>query len=371
MKKIGIDVRVLTSQSAGIGSYVRGLVWGLSTIENKKYRYVLYTNTDDIEEITKLNLPENRFEIKIFITNELFWYVRVWLDARKEKISLLYSTHSTLFALLPKVKTALVVHDLSAIIFPELHTRKVKFLAGLKMLTRACRKVAFIVVPSQSTQNDLKKFIPEVSSKVHVIPDALYNHEKKHEVLGHEHNRFSEWTFPFILYLGTIEPRKNIVRLLEAFHVLSENEFPKHKLVIAGKKGWLSDSVFEKVTELNLRDKVIFPGYVSDDEREWLFEYAQVFGYISLYEGFGFPVLRAMDEGLLVLTSNISSIPEIIGRNYPYLVDPEDIDDIIAKLRMILSLSHDEKESLIMKNKKRASKFSWKTHATEVLELIS
>lgn len=365
--KIGIDIRALTKNSAGIGYYIKGFLWGLSQLKDDDHQYFLYANA----ETNCLFLPKDQFTVKIFKTNELSWYYQIWQDMKKEKIEFFYSTHSTLFSFLPGIKTALAVHDLSAILFPELHTWKVRILAGEKMLHLACKKAQFIVVPSQSTKNDLEKIISENKEKIQIIPNGYFSMQSdSNKFPKNEKNRFSDWHFRFILYLGTIEPRKNLVRLIEAFANLKIKEKIPEKLVIAGKKGWFTDQVFAKIEELKIENAVILTEYVRDIEKQTLMQKASVFVYPSLYEGFGFPILEAMVAGVPVLTSNISSLPEITGKDYPYLVDPLNSQDIEEKLFQILNLGKKERQKLIVKNRERTKKFSWLENARLWVKLL-
>ncbi len=174
----------------------------------------------------------------------------------------------------------------------------------------------------------------------------------------------------FILFVGTLQPRKNIVRLIEAFaKVLSQEKIPKNlQLLIVGKKGWLYEEILRKPKELGIEEKVKFLDFVSDDELAVLYNNALCFILPSLYEGFGLPVLEAMKHGCPVITSNVSSLPEAGGDAAIY-IDPEDINDLTEK---ILKLITNEKlrQELIEKGKKQAAKFSWEKTATETLKVL-
>jgi len=371
--KIGIDIRAITKESAGIGYYTAGFVQALTQQNDSKNdssedQYFLYANLtqQELETILGLVFPQN-FQVKTYISHEVKWYLQVYQDVRREKIEVFYSPHSTLFSFFPKVKTVLMVHDLSAILFPQMHTRKVRLFAGKWFLTRACRRSAFIVVPSQATKHDLEKIIPESRGKIEVIYNGFWQEKKNKQ----DPNRFASWKFPYLLYVGTIEPRKNLVRLITAYSQFTSRDFPDLKLVIAGKKGWYYSEVFEKVQELHLEKQIIFTGYVNAREKRVLFSRATAFVFPSLYEGFGLPVLEALRFGLLVLTSKISALPEVVGKSYPFLVDPTDIKDIANKLRALCQLDKKQKQALNLKLQKRSEQFTWTNHVRTWRQKIS
>ena len=170
----------------------------------------------------------------------------------------------------------------------------------------------------------------------------------------------------YLLYVGTLQPRKNLVRAIEAFGLLKRDS--TLKFVIAGKKGWLYDEIFEKVKELNLENEVIFTGYVPDEDLPELYKNAKAFIFVSLYEGFGLPVLEAMSYGIPVLTSNTSSLPEVAG-DAALLVDPENTEEIAKGMERLLT---DEKlrQQLISKGKEQIKKFSWEKAAKETLQVL-
>ena len=177
----------------------------------------------------------------------------------------------------------------------------------------------------------------------------------------------------YILYVGTLQPRKNIIRLIEAFQKikLSNSQINNNnvQLVIVGKKGWLYDDIFAKVKELRLEKDVVFTGFVPDEELPALYEYATCFCLPSLYEGFGFPVLEAMQYGCPVVCSNISSLPEVAG-DAGVLVNPESVEDIARGLTDVLSLTSGQRKQMIEKGKKQAAKFTWEKAAKQTIEIL-
>lgn len=140
----------------------------------------------------------------------------------------------------------------------------------------------------------------------------------------------------FLLYLGTLEPRKNITTLIEAYAHLRKAHSIREKLVLAGGKGWLYDAIFERVQQLNLEAEVIFPGFVADSELPLWYAAAAAFVFPSLYEGFGIPVAEALASGIPVVTSNVSSLPEA-GADIALCIDPHDVEAMVAALYRALT----------------------------------
>ena len=173
-------------------------------------------------------------------------------------------------------------------------------------------------------------------------------------------------TGSFILFVGNISPRKNILALLQAFNKLKKRGI-KHKLVIAGKKDQRYEQVLKTLNELNLGGEVIFTGYVPEEDLPKLYNAADLFVYPSLYEGFGLPILEAMACGTPVVASNVSSLPEVAG-DAGLLVNPQDVDALTNAMYKVLT-DDKLKESLIDKGLERAKFFSWEKTARETLEV--
>lgn len=172
----------------------------------------------------------------------------------------------------------------------------------------------------------------------------------------------------YLLFLSTLKPSKNIVGLLVAWAKIAD-KYPKINLVIAGKKGWLFESVFEKVVELKLQKRVIFTDFVSEEDKAGLVKGAKAFVLPSYWEGFGLDVLSSMACGVPVVISNIGSLPEV-GGNAALYIDPYDTDSIATALEKVLNLSKDEYNKLVLKGLSQANKFSWQKTAQQTLEAL-
>ena len=170
---------------------------------------------------------------------------------------------------------------------------------------------------------------------------------------------------PYILFVGTIQPRKNIVRLIKSFEQIQ----PRVKLILVGKKGWLYEPIFTCISESVKRDQIIWLDYVTNNQLNYLYQNASCLVLPSLYEGFGLPVIEAMSSGCPVVLSNTSSLPEIAGGAGIY-VNPQSIEDIASGITKALQLSVEQRKILIEKGKHQAQKFTWENCAEKTLEVF-
>jgi glycosyltransferase involved in cell wall biosynthesis len=222
-----------------------------------------------------------------------------------------------------------------------------------------------LIAISQSTRADLQaEFREDLTSVVRVIPlgfDPKYfeAHRQKAAVC-HKYGLDR-----YILFVGTLQHRKNLPRLIEAFARLKSEHLVPHKLVLAGRDGWGAESVYAAAAEHDVRDSVVFPGYVPDMDLPGLYAGADLFAYPSLHEGFGIPILEAMASGTIVLTSSLFSMPEVAGDAAVY-VDPYSVEDMAAGLWRALS-NDGLRTSLVKQGRARAHRFTWRQMAVETL----
>ncbi len=263
--------------------------------------------------------------------------------------------------------TVVTIHDLAYLHYPDEFVRKDLF--QLKHWTRdSIRNAHRIIAVSKTTKKDILKYYNVKDEQVQVVYNGFEKELKEHNKqfsLSHIDKAIST---PFILYVGTIQPRKNIITLIRAFAQFYK-AYPEFKLVITGKKGWLFDQIFKEARDLYLENKIIFTGYVDDDELITLYKKAFVFVLPSLYEGFGIPVLEAMSFNCPVISSFSSSLPEIGGEAALYF-DPEDPQDLANKLAQ-LQTDSTLRYSLMNKGKKRIKDFSWDICTQKTLEILT
>lgn len=254
--------------------------------------------------------------------------------------------------------------DVSYKYFPELFNKK--DLYQLKLWgSYSVKKAAAIVTISESSKNDIIKEYKVAPSKVHVVSVGIKEFGnpsfKPMDKLAEKYQIKS----PYILFVGTLQPRKNIAKLIEAFSLLKEQNL---ELVIIGKKGWMFDEILAAPEKHNVLDRVKFLDYVTDEDLPSFYKHAELYVLPSLYEGFGLPVLEAMKYDCPVATSNISSLPEAGGDAAVYF-DPKDAHDIAKTIEKVLG---DKKlrESMIKKGREQIKKFSWEKAAKETLAVL-
>ena len=258
------------------------------------------------------------------------------------------------------------IYDLSFRLLPECFTRE-RLRDMERRLAQSLPRAELILTGSEYSRGEIIRVLGVEPSRVVAIP---YGVERRFSPLeGKELARVrKKYSLPesFLLYVGTIEPRKNLVTLLRAWAKICQAH-PEKQLVIAGKRGWLWEKTFAELESLGLRERVFLPGYVAEDDLPSLYNLAQVFVYPSLYEGFGLPPLEAMACGLPVITSDTSSLPEVIGEG-GILLPPEEVD---AWAEEIEKLFRDEgrRKELGKKGRARAGKYNWEECARRTLSL--
>ena len=258
-------------------------------------------------------------------------------------------------------RTVVTIHDLSYLFFPQEFLKK--DLYQLTNWTRqAIEKSVAVIAVSKTTKKDIVREYGTPADKVTVI----YNgYEKTQNASASAKMKKSD---PYFLYVGTVQPRKNLKFLIAAFAKFIQKH-PSYRLIITGKKGWLSDDIEPYVASLNLKDSVSFPGYVSQEKKDELYKGAAAFILPSLYEGFGIPLLEAMANKCPVLSSFKSSLPEVGGEACLYF-DPEEQSDLVEKMELIAT-DPSLRKSLIQKGVERVTLFSWDKTGEQTLSLLT
>jgi alpha-1,3-rhamnosyl/mannosyltransferase len=275
--------------------------------------------------------------------------------------------HATNYVFTHSVKRArrvVTIHDLTLMLFPEWHPRaRVSSMAS--EIARSLEIADHVLADSASTRDDIAKHFSIRSERISVVPLAA--DESFKPLPSAEVQRvLADWGLVpdgYLLFMGTIEPRKNLLRLLQAAELAGNRAGP---LVLAGADGWGSDEVARRIQSLRRAGRLTYLGYVPDEARPALINGARGFVYPSLYEGFGLPVLEAMACGVPVLASNVSSLPEVVG-SAGLMVDPADVDAIAQGM---VRLWEDEalRRELSTRGLQQAAGFSWETTAKQTLK---
>ncbi|MGC9468974.1 MAG: glycosyltransferase family 4 protein [Anaerolineae bacterium] len=308
-------------------------------------------------------------EVRVIPFPRMWTHVRLSWEMMTRPPDLLFVPAHVLPLIGPR-RTLVTVHDLGYRFFPEAHPLRQRLY--LELSTRwSAWKASHVLADSVATRDALMRAYgtpPEKISVVYPGYDPDLHPETDQGRLREVRQRYGlPMTGGYILFIGRIQPRKNLVRLIEAFGRIAAADLDVH-LVLAGPTGWLSEPITEAVADLGLGSRVSFPGFVEAEDKAALISGARVFAYPSLYEGFGFPVLEAQACGTPLLTSTTSSLPEVAGDG-GLLVDPEDTDAIAAGLRRLLE---DEalRERLTALGFENLKRFSWQRAAQQVHALI-
>lgn len=365
--RIAIDLTSIPSQLTGVGYYAKNLVSSLFEIDKANSYYVFIKrgrrvlpniNQANVFFIVVLNYPP---VIRLLWENFVLPLYLLFL-----KIDLLHSPHYSTPLFGSWFKRVITFHDMTFFLFPQKHQR-VKSVYFQWAMKKSILLANAIISVSDSTTKDVLSVFKTNNTKIFTIHEAAAN-DFKHNInlrLDILKNMALELPDNYILFVGTIEPRKNILGLIRAYLLFEPILKEKYKLVIVGKKGWYYEEVFSIVREKGINDRVLFAGYVPEEYLPLIYNRASLFVYPSFYEGFGLPVLEALTCGVPVITSNISSMPEIAG-NAAILVNPNDIGAINRAMAKILNSPEISKR---MKNDAviQASKFSWEKSAQATL----
>ncbi len=369
--RIAIDIRKY--QDFGIGTYVRNLVRHLARIDQKT-EYILFCRPSDRDRIA---LPSGNFRL---IDEPAGPYsvaeqVRIPMSLRRERVDLFHSPHYVLPPLI-NCRSVVTIHDCIHLMFPEYLPGRAAYLyARMQMWAAAHRADRVLTVSETSKQDILRRFrIP--ADKVTVVYNAIDERlavPPAPEDFERVRDRY-QLNDPFALYVGNIKPHKNLERLIEAFRDLRrEPAFESLKLVIIGDEISRYQGLRRAVHQHKLHKHVRFLGFVPPATLAVLYRLARVFVFPSLYEGFGLPPLEAMYLGTPVVTSNVSSLPEVVG-DAAVLVDPYSAASIAEGMRKALT-DESLRASLRVSGMARAREFSWEQSVgqihqvyTEVLE---
>jgi len=362
---------------SGVSQYTANLLSAILDLDKDNEYRLFYNSWRNLDTRLALWQRPNSRVIGRHYPNKLFNYILqkglAWpkLDQALGGVDLFFSPHFNFSALSSRTKKIITVHDLSFLRYPEFFSRRKNFWHRALKVKKILRAADRIIAVSESTKSDIVELIGAAPEKVRVIYSGNNLSGKRPS-----EPEISAWrktkniTGRFILSLGTIEPRKNIAGLIEAFNSLKDQgAYSDIKLVLAGARGWKNQSVAEAFKASPYQEDIIFLGYVSPAEQAILYASAEVFVYPSFYEGFGFPPLEAMSYGRPVICSNNSSLPEVVGEA-GLMINPDQPAEISAAWRLILD-DENLRNRLKEKGLARAKLFSWPKAAGEYLALFN
>lgn len=266
-----------------------------------------------------------------------------------------------------KVKTITVIHDLTYIVHPEFIEKR-NLLRLKKLVPRAVKSSTRVVAVSEATKKDLVKLFELNPEKIDVVANAVDIKLYKPKALTNEIRNKYNLPKKYLLYLGNIEPRKNIKGIIEAYSMLPNEISSKYKLVLAGGRGWNQGEINNALKQSAKKDKIIFTGYIDDRDKPEIYAGADIFLFPSHYEGFGLPILEAMACEVPVITADNSSLKEVAGNAALYVDSkrPKELAEAIIKILENKNIRND----LVKKGTLRAIDFSWKKSAAQMNESI-
>ena len=382
---IGIDIRMLArGTKTGVEEYTINLLTNMLSLDKNIKFKLFYNGYKKVElnydwlkfpnvELKQYKIP-NRF---LDISSHFFNYPKI--DSLLKEVDVFFSPHIFLSSVSKKCKTITTFHDLSFEKYPKFYSANKNYWHFSMNPKKQARKADKIIAVSKSTKSDLIEIYRINPDKIKVIYSGINQKSKiknqKSKILEVQ----KKYNLPkkYILYLGTLEPRKNIIGLIKAFELLKKKKLSSHfsqngssniKLVIAGSKGWLYKNIFKMVENSPVKKDIIFTGFIDDEDKPILYSQAELFVYPSFYEGFGFPPLEAMALGTPVVTSNFSSLPEAVG-NAAIMINPHNLDELYKAMETVLS-NNKLKNILVARGLEHAKKFSWQKCARETLDFI-
>jgi len=370
--KIAVEATPLMSKSTGIERFVYFILRELAKLDAENEYILYYQGGLGYKKRTppKFNFKKYKYKIIKIPLQVLNFFIDYFkfppMEAFIGKPDLFWATNYQIPVFWNTTKTVNTIYDVSAFIYPEHYTESLHRIK--KNMPMSAKKADIILTISESAKNDIQRILEVPSEKIKVVycgvsddfcvvKDAYALQNIKNKYAGGKN---------FILSVGTLNPRKNFIKLIEAFDIIRKNI--GIKLVIAGKKGWLFEGIYSKVKELNLEGQVVFTDCVTDKELNLLYNVSSVFVFPSLYEGFGIPIIEAFTCGAPVCASNASSMPEVAGDAALYF-DPNNEKEMASSVLKMLQ-NKPLRDKFVEKGFERVKKFSWKTSAIKLLEIF-
>jgi len=363
--RIGVDARPV-SQAAltGIGVYLSSLLNALQELDQENHYWLIshgpipFKTTNPRWEKFEGRLPQKEL-------GALWMQCRVPLIASSLGLDVFWGTRHQLPLFLSRnVKAVLTVHDIVHLLFPETMSLPV-LMAERLFMRRSIRRADHVIADSGSTASGIQDHYRVKAKKISVVyPGSPISADQIHS------HAFDDEKLPekYFLFVGTLEPRKNLKTILNAFSLL-DPETKRVDLLVVGNIGWKNKELLAMLESNRFRSRVHLRGYVDPDRLSHVYRNAVCLLYPSLYEGFGFPILEAMDHGVPVITSNVASMPEVAG-DAALLVDPADAHGLAEAMNRIL-MNGDLRNNMISKGYERVRQFSWERCAEETLAVFN
>lgn len=372
--RVGIDYTSAARQRAGIGRYTRELVRALLALE-RGHEYTVFAAAGGLKDDDwKPGVGQRGVRVRSLPLSD-DWLARLWQRLRLPipvevvtgPLDVFYSPDFTLPPAMGGTRTVLTVHDLSFVHYPDAFVPSLRRYLE-RVVPRSIERADRVLADSAHTRSDLITLFDVAPEQVTIIypgVDPRFRPTPEPGETERLRERYGVGEEAYVLSVGTLQPRKNYVRLMEGFVRLREAADTRTQLVIAGGRGWLYDEI---IAEASRHDSVRLLGFVEDEDLPALYRGASVFAFPSLYEGFGLPVLEAMACGIPVVCSDTSSLPEVAGEG-ALLVDPLNADELAGALARALG-DRGLRERMVDRGLAQAAKFTWERSARQLLDVI-
>ena len=369
---IAVDIRCLmTKERTGVAVYTFELLDALFKVDTQNSYYLFYNSHKDVDQFLPTWDYKHVHFVKYAWPNKLLnmcmWLLKYpkldTLISKKvdKRIDYFFSPNIHFLALSKQVKHILTIHDLSYELFTECYSKKRRLWHALINPKKQCERANIIVCPSERTRLDVIAHFNISKEKVHTVYSGIPR-KAPSNIEGVK----TLYSLPqhFVLFVGTLEPRKNIIAAIKAFVSRKQVLDAGYECIIAGPRGWHDKEILDLIDQYK---QVRYIGYVDDSEKQSLYGLADAFVFPSIYEGFGFPVLEAMRAGTPVITSDRSALPEVVG-DAAYVVNPLDINAIGLAIERVLD-EENLRNMFIEKGTWRSSVFIWKKTAQQFISL--
>lgn len=362
--KIFVDIRLLSrGHQSGVEEYTHNLVDQLIKLAPEHQWQLFYNGWH------KKTLPEHWLQAKNVtvinwsLPNKIFGLLQPKID-RFVETDLIWSPHINLINHQSKTPRLLTIHDLSFIHYPHFFSQRHRLWHFWQKIKKQADQASHIITDSEFTKNDITETLKISPEKISVIYPGITTPNFEIE------NLKLKIPQSYILYLGTMEPRKNIEAIIKAFNIIKlSGRFPKLKLILAGRAGWLYQAILQEIKRSPYQSEIILWGSAIVEEKLALYRSAEAFIYPSFFEGFGFPPLEAQSNNCPVIASNRASLPEVLGQS-ALLVNPWRSDQLAAAIEEVLTKPHTKKR-LIKNGQKNITRFNWQQCAAQLLKIFS
>ncbi len=362
---IGIDGIPLATLKSGIGHYTLELAVALATsFPENNFQLIAPVAVDLQLESLPANLTV--VQVQVNALRRRWWTLGLPLYVRQNRLALYHGTNYNV-PLWQRCPTVVTIHDLSLLLYPETHREDLVKRAHRRLPTMT-HIAAHIITDSESVKTEITQHLNVPAEKITAVPLAprrTFHALSRRE--GQEILKRLNIEEEFILFVGTVEPRKNLITLVRAFDMLMRETDLRPQLVIAGQKGWLTEELYSYVGQSELANRVMFTGYVSDSDLRALYSCCRAAVYPSLYEGFGLPPLEAMKCGAPVVVGDRTSLPEVVG-DAGLLVDPFDVNAIAGAIESLID-NPNLRSELRVKGLNRARTFDWRETARRTVKV--